>query len=324
MFASIVALSTLLQTPNIQLPIDHVQSVDDAAVTAMSVGLRDLKGLLVSDDGKGIYKLGRDGIEFLGVEGYARPLEYVYYLRTSERKPLLYSTFARSIAEDNGAKNDWELPNIRSIVRAASDDSVTVAFHNDSGGVSGMCTVAIAGNSKSEPTIEYTSPQGMELRNAMSDLAGSLFINLEPAEDSKGKRGWYCDDKYLTDFQPGYSPIFFAKKSDLAVSYLYGESGFPFGFNIGPIANAGKGSPIPNTNRLKIVRLAWICPGKLIAYMEPSQEPDRVQSAGIYVIEADSWKRVSPHGLLGSSADGRVLLLSDLFLRKTWVATLKR
>ncbi|MEA2552349.1 MAG: hypothetical protein QOJ65_525, partial [Fimbriimonadaceae bacterium] len=220
--AAFLALGTLLQGPAFDLPIEHAEPVDDAAVAAMSMHGERLRGLVVSNDGRAVFTTGDRGVMMLGADSHDLH-EYEFFLRTSEAKAFLHTGMQQYDAEQGGAsKTDWERAFLSSVVRADDFDSVTLAFQNSTGSVSGICTVPISGNSKLQNKVEFAAPPGTTLGRVMQDATSNeIFVNLWSQKDRTDLGCSFLDGKVVAKFKPGYAPILLAKDANQLLGYVY-------------------------------------------------------------------------------------------------------
>ena len=114
-------------------------------------------------------------------------------------------------------------------------------------------------------------------------------------------------------------------KNNRFYSYLYSESGFPFGVNIEPVVGSPKDEKIGFPEGCMLYMFGMLPSGQLIGYFAPRDEEGKEKLAGTYVYDqlGHKWNKANSFVLSGTSADGQALLFSDRVYRKSWVVVPK-
>lgn len=308
-----------LQGPAFDLPITSAVEMYDRQIVALPMGRQHMRGYLVSNDGKAVFGVREERLEIASKESI--PGDSVFYMRRSETKPLLYTSGQRYFGGQSSVPEaDWEEARIVCLLRAPTWDELTLAFENEAGTRSGIATVKW--NEDKVPAKLELDPGASSVSDAWQDYGSTDFLAMLSAPDRGASKTVFADGSPGFEVKPGFAPLLMCRSANKMIGQIYMESGFANVLRIKPLTGDAKDETVSLPDGQRIERVAWVPLGKLLVYGEAKE--DRAAKAGIFLWEGGKdWKRISPCSLEGQSADGRVLLVSDLFLRKSWLVTLK-
>lgn len=330
MFALIVAAAFQTSPPDLKLPLEKFTTFPDRPLAALGrSGHMQQRGFTLSDDGQYVVAGGGGDAALLLFSGMTEGLSL--YEQPGDPKLPAISSSQKYVVALKAENKDKRFPraDIESVL-AARGDRYTTALHSTSEtGVAVRYGISTAHYANEDPAKNRSIawfPAGREAMAYASDIASDSFLlgfwerpkdggtkdlGAELVGEKKG--GPY-------KFIPGITPFLLDTSRDLVICFLYTEQGIPFGYAYRTLESE-KYERIQGPADAGLPQCGALLAGKrLVVYFAPRDEAD-AHHPGLYMTSGDfkSWEYLGPYALVGSSANGKALLISHLDLRRSYV-----
>lgn len=331
MIAALLLVSLQTAPPDLKLPIEQFKTIPDRLVAQPHFpSFCPQRGLMVSDDGTYFVTRFESTAHLYRTSG---PMEEVSLFEQpgDPKLPAISASQKYMIADKPAYVGKTFPPAEVEDVLAARGDGYSTLLHwtkdDGKGGKlrQGISTAHYADTDPSKNQSIAWLPAGREARAYAADIATDSFLIAE----------WKRDGDIPTDlgaflvgaktggpykFIPGITPFLLDSSRDLVICFLYTEQGTPFGYANRTLENA-KANHIVGPENAGLPRCgALLSGGRLVASFSPHDEEDKAKP-GLYMTSGDftKWEYLGPYALEGSSANGKVLLLSHLDLRRSYI-----
>lgn len=332
MIAALLLVSLQTAPPDLKLPIEKFKAIADRLVAQPHFpSFCPQRGLMVSDDGTYFVTRTETDANVIFDSGTVDGLS-LFEQPGDPKLPAISASQKYMIDDKPDDKGKLFPPAEVEDVLAARGDGYSTLLHvtkDDGKGGKVRRGISTAHYANTDPTKNQSIawlPAGREARAYAADIATDSFLM---AEWERPEGGDYKDlGAFLVGaktggpykFIPGITPFLLDTSRDLVICFLYTEQGTPFGYANRTLEN-DKANHIVGPENAGLPRCAALLSGgRLIAWFAPRDEDEKAKP-GLYMTSGDfgKWEYLGPYALEGSSANGKVLLLSHLDLRRSYV-----
>ncbi len=317
--------------PDLKLEIEKAIPQNDDYVSQMPQPLtRDLTGCIVADDGSAVFdsngRIAKMGYHYQlmgGTKLFMRAWEPGSPPLTDPQRGWLVSQSGTI----DPKKHQFKEIEAGSVVRVDSENVLTLV--HDTNSLASISRVSMNWSAPTDNKWVYHPESGEYPVDAIADLSSDALVGLMSKKE--GKDGKLVEHRLLNSkeqgaikFVPGIAPFRYDSAIDGLLCFTFSESGFPAYLTFQHFRSKERDQLPRPSGSMKVTAL--LPKGRVIATFTNSIGDDEDDPKyGLYEFTPPykETRFLGPYRLVGSSRNGKWLLIQHRNLRKSWLVLTK-